>query len=369
MRAPNRMRTTLVRSILMLPACQLLVASILLSSLFLPKLPSLVGDQAQLTARTVAAPATPLPAPAAQFRVNLPLVLRNASDPVLVGAGDIASCYAGNVSDEATAALLDTIPGTVFTAGDNAYPDGTLDQFRNCYGPTWGRHKARTHPATGNHEYHTAGATGYYTYFGAAAGDPNKGYYSYDLGAWHVIVLNSNCDFVACQAGSPQELWLRADLAARATACTLAYWHHPRFSSGFHGNDGDLQPFWQALYEAGADVVISAHSHGYERFALQTPDGQADAQYGIREFVVGTGGDKFEAMGKIQPNSEVRNNTTHGVLKLTLHSTSYNWSFIPIAGKTFTDVGQGACHAPPVHGQLSSKQFGEVQSHYYRYPD
>jgi acid phosphatase type 7 len=267
------------------------------------------------------------------------------ADPVLVGAGDISSCYVGNQGDEATARLLDVITGAVFTAGDNAYPDGTLDQFNTCYDPTWGRHKARTHPAPGNHEYHTSNAAGYFSYFGAAAGDPSQGYYSYDLGAWHIIVINSNCGFIGgCQAGSAQEQWLRADLAAHPANCTLAYWHHPRFSSGFHGNNTEMRPIWQALYEAGADVVISAHSHGYERFAAQDPQGVADPLNGLREFVVGTGGDKFEQMGAIQPNSEVRNYATHGVLKLTLHPTGYDWQFIPIAGQTFTDSGADVCH-------------------------
>jgi len=262
------------------------------------------------------------------------------------------------VNDEATAKLLDVIPGTVFTAGDNAYPDGTLEQYLNCYGPTWGRHKARTHPAAGNHEYHTPGAAGYFRYFGAAAGDPTKGYYSYDLGAWHIIVINSNCTFIGgCQAGSPQEQWLEADLVAHPAPCTLAYWHHPRFSSGFHGNDTEMQPIWQALYTAGVDVVINGHSHMYERFAPQGPAGQADAQYGLREFVVGTGGDKLEPMRTVQPNSEVRNNSTHGVLKLTLHPSGYDWVFIPVAGASFTDVGQGTCHGRPSASGLADLPF------------
>ncbi len=296
------------------------------------------------------APTQPVPlpgvAPSATRAVYLPLVARS-SDPVLVGAGDISSCYSGNTGDEATAKLLDTIPGTVFTAGDNAYPDGTLNQFTTCYGPTWGRYKARTHPAAGNHEYHTPGASGYFSYFGAAAGNRTKGYYSYDLGTWHIIVINSNCEFIGgCQAGSSQEQWLRADLAAHPTACTLAYWHHPLFSSGFHESDEPMRPIWQALYDAHADLIINGHSHNYERFAPQDPAGRRDRARGLREFVVGTGGDKFQPMGMVQPNSEVRNNTTHGVIKLTLHPTSYDWVFIPIgiAGQTFTDAGSTACH-------------------------
>lgn len=242
--------------------------------------------------------------------------------------------------DEETAKLLDNISGTVFTLGDNVYPDGTASQFSDCYGPTWGRHKNRTNPVPGNHDYHVSGASAYYNYFGAAAGDPNKGYYSYNLGAWHIIALNSE---VGYQAGSAQEQWLKADLAANQNVCTLAYFHHARFSSGQHGNITRMQPFWQALYDNGADVVVSGHDHTYERFAPQNPSGQADATRGIREFVVGTGGSGLYPMPSIQPNSQVRNNTTYGVLKLTLHSASYDWEFVPIAGQTFTDSGSANC--------------------------
>lgn len=264
-------------------------------------------------------------------------VLAQTGDPVFVGAGDIASC--GHNRDESTAQLLDNIPGTVFTTGDNAYPDGTLAQFNDCYGPTWGRHKDRTRPSPGNHDYHVNGAAGYFDYFGAAAGDRSKGYYSYNLGAWHIVSLNSE---ISQGAGSAQEQWLRADLAANPKVCTLAYWHKPRFSSGRHGNNAGSQALWQALYDYGADVVLNGHDHLYERFAPQNPNGQADAR-GIREFVVGTGGAGLYPFETIQPNSQVRNNTTHGVLKLTLHSTSYDWQFIPIAGQTFTDSGSANC--------------------------
>ena len=265
---------------------------------------------------------------------------------VLVGAGDIAVC--GSSADEATANLLDGIAGTVYTLGDNAYSNGTASEFTNCYGPSWGRHKARTKPSVGNHEYNTAGASGYFGYFGAAAGDPAKGYYSYDLGDWHIIVLNtnSNCGAVSCAAGSPQEQWLRADLAANTKACTLAYWHHPRFNSGAsHGNNTAIAPFWNALYEYDADVVLNGHEHIYERFAPQTPGALADPARGIRQFTVGTGGRAFYMLSPTpQPNSEVRNNTTFGVLKLTLHPASYDWQFVPVAGSTFTDSGSGSCH-------------------------
>jgi len=261
-----------------------------------------------------------------------------SSDPVFVGAGDIANCSHNN--DEATAKLLDNIAGTVFTLGDNVYPDGAPAEFANCYGPTWGRHRDRTRPAPGNHDYHTSGASGYYNYFGSVAGDPGKGYYSYNLGAWHIISLNSESGYTA---GSAQEQWLKADLAANQSACTLAYWHHPRFSSGQHGNSTRSQAFWQALYDDGADVVLSGHDHTYQRFAPQSPNGQAEPNRGIREFVVGTGGAGLYPFPTTVPNTEVRNNTTFGVLKLTLHATSYDWQFVPIAGQTFTDSGTGNC--------------------------
>ncbi len=263
-----------------------------------------------------------------------------ATAGVLVGAGDIAAC--GSVGDEATADLLDGIAGTIFTAGDNAYPDGTATDFAQCYGPSWGRHKARTRPAPGNHDYHTAGAADYFAYFGANAGAAGLGYYSYDLADWHIISLNSN---ISMAAGSAQESWLRADLAASGKQCTLAYWHHPRFSSGtVHGNTAATQPLWQALYEAGAEIVVSGHEHNYERFAPQDPAGSSDP-IGIREFVVGTGGTgHYDDLGTPEPNSEVFETGTFGVLKLTLSAGSYAWAFVPVAGSSFTDSGTGSCH-------------------------
>jgi len=260
---------------------------------------------------------------------------------VLVGAGDIAVCDASG--DEATALLLDGIPGTVFTAGDNVYPDGTAAEFTNCFDPSWGRYRARTRPAPGNHDYHTPGAAGYFDYFGAAAGDPTQGYYSYDLGGWHILSLNSN---ISMSAGSAQEQWLRADLAASAAQCTLAYWHHPRFSSGPHGNLTSITPLWQALYDYGAEVVVVGHDHDYERFAPQTPEGALDVEHGIRQFVAGTGGASRYPIIAPQPNSEVADGDTHGVLKLTLYPGSYTWEFVPVAGGTFVDAGAGSCHGP-----------------------
>ncbi len=274
---------------------------------------------------------------------------QNSSPPaeqtaILVGAGDIADCIDLSGA-EATSKLLEKIPGTVFAAGDLAYPDGSKENFE-CYDKTWGRVKSRTRPAPGNHEFHAAGATPYFDYFGSAAGDPKLGYYSYELGSWHIIVLNSECqDVGGCESGSPQEKWLRADLAAHPVACTLAYWHKPLFSSGgAHGNDLTAKPLWQALYDANADVIIGGHDHDYERFAPQNPEGAADSKRGIREFVVGTGGKNHRPFGEIKPNSELRDFTAFGVLKLTLRPKGYDWEFIPEAGKGFTDSGSGSCH-------------------------
>jgi hypothetical protein len=267
------------------------------------------------------------------------------SPGVIIAAGDIADCTSHG--DEATAELLDSIRGTVVVLGDNAYPSGTDANFAQCYDPTWGRHKARTRPTPGNHEYRTAGAGGYFRYYGAAAGDPEKGYYSYDLGDWHIIVLNtnSNCADIRCGTGSAQLRWLREDLAAHPAQCTLAYWHHPRWNSGsHHGNNDRVGPFWDALYERGADVVLNGHEHLYERFAPQTPNAQPDPARGIRQFTVGTGGRREYSFGDVQPNSEVRQTGTDGVLKLELDDDGYRWEFIPVRGGTFRDSGSGKCH-------------------------
>jgi hypothetical protein len=267
-------------------------------------------------------------------------------DAVLVGAGDIASC--DDLSGaEATAKLIDKIPGTVFAVGDLAYPDGSDEQFAKCYGPTWGRFKDRTRPAPGNHEYHSDGASGYVRFFGDLAGDAKTAYYSYDLGGWHIIALNSECIQVGgCSTDSAQGKWLQQDLAKHPKTCTLAYFHKPLFSSGLaHGNDPEVKPLWDILYHGGADVVINGHDHDYERFALQDPNGRVDAEHGIREFVVGTGGkNSHRRFGETKPNSEVHQADTFGVLKLTLHAKSYDWEFVPEAGKTFADSGTDKCH-------------------------
>jgi Calcineurin-like phosphoesterase len=276
-------------------------------------------------------------------------------DPILVGAGDATSCTQDN--DDVTAELLDAVVASttgevvVFTAGDNVYEYGTIDEYQQCYDPTWGRHKERTRPVPGNHEYGTGNAEGYFTYFGAVAGDPAQGYYSYDVGSWHVIVLNTSdhCKSILCSTGSPQETWLRADLAAHPAVCTLVIWHDPLFSSGrTHGSLGHVQPFWETLYRYGADVVVNGHEHNYERFAPQTPDGAADPDYGIREIVAGTGGESHYREGDVlTANSEAADDNTYGVLKLTLRESGYDWEFIPEPRGTFRDSGSGECHGPP----------------------
>ena len=276
---------------------------------------------------------TPVPTPS-----PVPSPSPTDGSAVLVGAGDIAGCASSG--DEATAALLASIQGTVFTAGDNVYDSGTPTEFTNCYNPSWGAVRARTMAAAGNHDWLTAGAAGYFGYFGYA-----KSYYAYNIGAWRAYVLDSDCSQVGgCGVGSAQYNWLVADLATNPKQCALAYWHHPRFSSGQHGSSTSVQPLWQALYDAGAEAVLNGHDHDYERFAPQTPTGSADATRGITEFVVGTGGKNHYAIGAPIANSIVRNDNTFGVLKLTLSATSYAWQFIPVAGSTFTDSGTATCH-------------------------
>ena len=269
----------------------------------------------------------------------------------VVAAGDIATCPGGQQA--ATAALVDgLLPATlragaavVAVLGDNAYERGTKEEYDACYDASWGRHRWRTRPAAGNHEYLTPGADGYFSYFGAAAGDPARGYYSYELGAWHVAVLNSNCAAVGgCEAGSPQAAWLEADLAAHPAACTLAYWHHPRFSSGaVHGSNAALGDIWKILAEAGADVALAGHEHFYERFA-PLDGGGTPAAAGLRSFIVGTGGRTLYPFATPLPGSEVRDNQTFGVLFLTLEPGSYDWQFVPALPGTFTDAGSTACH-------------------------
>jgi acid phosphatase type 7 len=278
-------------------------------------------------------------------------------DPVIAAAGDIACSPGSSVTatachQQATSDLLVNggLAGAL-TLGDNQYEDGLLSAYLSSFDATWGRVKGLIHPAPGNHEYQTAAALGYFDYFDGAgnltgqAGERGKGYYSFRIGAWRLIALNSNCSAAGgCAAGSPQEQWLKAELAAHPASCTLAFWHHPRFSSGQHGSSGATQALWQDLYDAGADVALVGHDHDYERFAPQDASGAADPARGIREFVVGTGGRSHYSLSTPVANSEVRNSDTFGVLQLTLHPAAYEWKFVPEAGGTFTDSGTGYCH-------------------------
>jgi acid phosphatase type 7 len=268
--------------------------------------------------------------------------LRVAIAPLLLAAGDIGSCRSGG--DEATAALLEGVPATIAALGDLAYPRGTAQEFADCYDPSWGPYRDRTRPAAGNHDFATPGAEPYFSYWGTLSGLAGAGYYSYELGSWHVVVLNSNCRFVACTPGSAQETWLRADLAAHRARCTLAYFHHPLFSSTAGTATPAVQPLWQDLYNAGADLVLNGHAHNYQRFAPQTPLGAPDPQRGIREFVVGTGGNSHHLVGPPLPNQEDVDDTIYGVLRLMLLEDGYDWEFVPQAGGIFTDAGAGACH-------------------------
>lgn len=261
----------------------------------------------------------------------------------LVGAGDITSCSQDN--DAATARLLGKIPGTVFTLGDNVYPYGTAQKLRDCYKPTWGRYKKRTRPAVGNHDYdQTTRAQPYFDYFGARSGTVRRGYYSYDRGSWHVVVLNSNCDRIGgCGETSAQGRWLRKDLARNDNRCALAYFHHPLYASG--NGTAQVKPFWNMLQKKGADVILAGHAHRYERYAPMTPGGTQTAN-GIRQFVVGTGGEPggTQIHREDAPNMQVVEPNAFGVLKLGLRSGSYSWKFVPVAGESFTDSGTDRCH-------------------------
>ncbi|HET7678455.1 MAG TPA: metallophosphoesterase [Candidatus Limnocylindrales bacterium] len=260
----------------------------------------------------------------------------------LVGAGDIASC--GSSGDEATARLVASLPGTVFTAGDNAYQRGTDDEFARCYDPTWGRFRTRTRPAPGNHDHETRGAAGYFRYFGAAAGEPGRGWYAWDEGSWRVYVLDSTCEVVGCGEDSEQMRWLVGDLAAQPRSCVAAIWHHPLFTSSRREGRAAMRAAWQALHEARAELVINGHEHHYERFAPQDPQGRADPARGIRQFVVGTGGRSLYRFGQTRPNSEVRDASTYGALALELRADGYAWRFLPTEAAGFSDGGEGPCH-------------------------
>jgi hypothetical protein len=284
-----------------------------------------------------------------------------AADPIIAGAGDIAcgpgdatmfDCEHGATSD----LLVGLAPTAVVALGDLQYNLGRLVDFQEFYDPTWGRLKSVTYPVLGNHEYGSPNATGYFDYFNGVgaqngpAGPRGSGYYSADIGSWHLVALNTNCARVpgGCGAGSPQESWLRADLAAHPSACTVAIAHHPLWDSN-NGRDTEpaVRPLVQALYDAGVELYLVGHSHAYERFAPSRPDGTADAAYGVRQFIVGTGGRDLTGIGGAHPNSERRNGTTYGVIRFTLQPGSYDWRFDPIPGSSFTDSGSRACNGPP----------------------
>lgn len=277
---------------------------------------------------------TPSGNPTSTPPVNPTATQTPTGSAVLVGAGDIANC--SRTQDELTAQLLDNIPGTVFTAGDNAYIDGNYTEYLNCYEPTWGRHKSRTKPSPGNHDYLTSGAAGYFQYFNNI-----PSFYAYNLGGWRIYALNSE---ISVSATSAQVTWLQDDLATNPSQCVLAYWHKPRWSSGAnHGESASMQTLWQVLYNAGAELVINGHEHNYERFAEMNASG-APVTQGLRQIVAGTGGAGLYPFGTPLAASQVRNNTAYGVLKLTLHPGSYDWEFVPVAGSTFTDSGSSTCH-------------------------
>jgi hypothetical protein len=263
---------------------------------------------------------------------------------VLIGAGDIGEC-GDNTYDERTAEIIKHYPdAAVFTAGDNAYEDGKAIEFQNCYDPSWGQFKDRTRPVPGNHDFHTENGAPYYAYFGAAAGEAGKGWYSYDLGGWHIVGLNSNCDAVGCREGSPQVEWLRQDLQNNAGQCTLMIWHHPLFSAiSTEGGYGFVSTFWKVAREFNVDVVVNGDQHSYQRFTPLDGDGSPDPN-GVREFIVATGGSGFYEWAMTDPNIEARDNQTHGVIKFNLYPGHYEWEFLPIEGGTFTDRGSDTCH-------------------------
>jgi acid phosphatase type 7 len=259
---------------------------------------------------------------------------------VLAGAGDIALCGDNLVYAEATSKLLDAIGGSVFTAGDNTQVAGRPEEFSGCFDPTWGRHKSRIRPSMGNHDAQTDGGAPYYAYFGENGGPAGRGYYSYDLGPWHVVALNSTRPI---GNGSEQLNWLRSDLESHRTGCTAAYWHHPLFSSSTNGNNAFVRDAWTVLYEQGVEIVMNGHDHLFERFAPQDPSGRLDLARGIRQFTVGTGGCFLYKVVRLQPNSEVQA-SVHGVLKLTLRDGAYDWQFVGVPGSGFSDAGSGSCH-------------------------
>lgn len=285
------------------------------------------------------------------------------ADPVVLAAGDIAECGAPGAS--LTARLLAHQPGTILAVGDLAYPSGRAEDFARCYAPTWGRFKDRTYPVPGNHEYKTDDAAAYFAYWGQRAGPAGvttrsgwrslvpfwgdrseaAGYYSFDLGAWHVVAVNSNIDFAP---GSPQASWLQADLRRSTARCKLAFFHHPLFTSGEHSGEDDLRPLLRLLGEGGVSVALSGHDHDYERFVPVNADGRPDPARGVRVFVVGTGGAHLRPVPQERVHgSEVAHGGAWGVLKLVLHRDSYDWTFLPAQPTSFADEGRSPCAEAP----------------------
>lgn len=272
--------------------------------------------------------------PRAAVGTNPPASLPATPDgaEVLLAVGDIGSCQ--GQADEAVASLASGLPGTIALLGDIAYDKGTAAEFDKCFEPAWGPMRPRFHPVPGNHEYETRDASGYFEWFGAAAGTPGQGWYSFELGAWHLVALNSNCGAVRCGPASPQLAWLEADLAAHPSACLLAFWHHPRYSSGRHGSSPATDALWDALVARGLDVALAGHDHSYERVAAD----------GAREFVVGTGGRSLYAFEHYPiPETEVRHTGNYGLLWLALGANSYDWQFLALGDPGFADTGSGDC--------------------------
>lgn len=281
--------------------------------------------------------------------------IRDYGAPVtILAAGDIANCrksfkkklkvwLAGEdpyYGAPRTAALLERLPGTILVMGDIAYPTGSAEDFQDCFEPAWGKFKDRIMPVPGNHEYDTDDADPYYDYFGERVGERGRGYYSFQLGAWHIVALNSVLDE---EGRADQENWLRDDLALSDARCILAYWHHPIYSSGDHGASDRMAGAFRILYDAGASVVLSGHDHNYERLAPVAPNGRADPRRGIRTFVVGTGGHSLDPIYRADPNSEVFDGTSWGLLRMELHEDRYRWEFIPVEGHDFRDSGEERC--------------------------
>ena len=288
-----------------------------------------------LTAACAGQPGSPSPVSSS----GSPAAGGSFATQILIGAGDIGQC--GSPGPDATAALLDQQPGTVFTAGDNAYPNGSAGDFRDCYAPNWGRHRSRTWAVPGNHDYQAAGAIDYFTYFGPRAGPGMQGYYAYSLGAWRILALNSEID---TSAGSAQAAWLRNELASSGTGtCTAAYWHRPLASSGPHGDNPDMRDLFRILYDAGVEFIVNGHDHLYERFQPLDADGRVDALRGVREFVVGTGGAPLTMPVRMRAGSEVQG-VAWGVVRFELAPGSYRWQFVPAGGESFQDSGFDSCH-------------------------